>query len=109
MKIELADAVAALRDELMTASARGAGADVAFQVGAIEMEFAVELRHDAKAKGGFKAWVVTADGEASAGRTRTHRISVTLTPRRADGEDLLIHGDRDRPEGPGDVSGRVRN
>ncbi|MFI9342157.1 trypco2 family protein [Streptomyces sp. NPDC052773] len=109
VKIELADAVAALRDELLAAHARGAGAEIAFDVGPIEMEFAVELRHDAKGNGGFKAWVVTAGAEASAGRTRTHRVTVTLTPRRADGRDLPIHGDPDRPQGPGDVSARIPN
>jgi len=57
MEIALADAVAALRDELLEAAARSAGQDLAFQVGPVEMKFAVELRADAKVKAGFKAWV----------------------------------------------------
>ncbi|WP_308426304.1 trypco2 family protein, partial [Streptosporangium pseudovulgare] len=59
MEIELADAVEAVRDELLAAAVRGAGSEIAFTVGPIELEFAVELKVDAKAKGGFKAWVVT--------------------------------------------------
>jgi hypothetical protein len=93
VEIELADAVAAVRDELLEAAWRGVGQEVAFAVGPIELEFAVELRADAKAKAGFKAWVLaSAEVEAGVGRASTHRVKVTLTPKRADGGDLLIAG-----------------
>ena len=107
MEIELADAVAAVRDELLEAVARGAGQEVLFKVGPVQLEFAVELRADAKAKAGFKAWVVSGDLEGAAGRTRTHRVTVSLTPQRPGGGDLLVGGDSERPPGPGDVSGRI--
>ncbi|MQS08447.1 trypco2 family protein [Streptomyces alkaliphilus] len=107
--IELADAVAAIRDELLTATARGAGQDVAFKVGPVELEFTVELRADAKVKSGFKAWVVSADAEAGVTRGRTHRVAVTLTPQRPDGGDLLIAGNANRSGGPGDLSGHVED
>ncbi|MET9686617.1 trypco2 family protein [Streptomyces coeruleorubidus] len=107
MNIELADAVAGLRDELLTAAARGAGQEVVFDVGTIELELAVELRTDAKAKAGFKAWVVSGDAEAGVARGRTHRVTLSLTPRRADGGDLLVGGDSRRPAGPGDVSDHI--
>lgn len=107
MEIELADAVAALRDELLEAAARGAGQEIAFAVGSVELEFAVELRADAKAKAGFKAWVLaSADVEAGAGRTSVHRVKVTLTPKQPGGGDLLISGTSGRtlaPGGPGHV------
>jgi hypothetical protein len=48
MEIELADAVASVQDELMAAATRGASSDVEFVVGPIELEFAVEMRRDAK-------------------------------------------------------------
>ena len=54
MEIELADAVAAVRDELVEAAARGVGQAVAFTVGPIEMEFAVELRADARGRRGSR-------------------------------------------------------
>jgi hypothetical protein len=54
VEIELADAVAAVRDELVEAAARGVGQAVSFTVGPIEMEFAVELRADARAKAGSR-------------------------------------------------------
>jgi hypothetical protein len=106
--IELADAVAVVREELLDAARRGVGQGVAFAVGPIEMEFAVELRADAKAKAGFKAWVLaSAEVEAGVTRGRTHRVTVTLTPRRPDGGDLLIAAEPDGRAGPGDVSGHV--
>ncbi|MER6825009.1 trypco2 family protein [Streptosporangium sp. NPDC000563] len=101
MDIELADAVAAVRDELLEASVRGAGSEIAFAVGPIELEFAVELKVDAKAKTGFKAWVVTGDVEAGIARGHTHKVKVTLSPKRPDGADLLITGARIAPDSEG--------
>lgn len=107
MDIELAQAVEGLRDELLAAAVAGAGSQIAFAVGPIELEFAVELKADAKAKAGFKAWVVTAGAEAGVSRGRTHKVKVTLTPKHPDGSDVLIAGDPERRSGPGDVSGHL--
>ncbi|MGW2397444.1 trypco2 family protein [Kitasatospora sp. NPDC001664] len=102
------DAVAAVRDELIAAAGRGGNhPEVVFAVGPVEMEFEVELRVDAKAKAGFKLWAVGAETEAGLSRGRTHRVSFTLTPRSAHGGDLLVSGSAERPDGPGDVSGRI--
>ncbi|MFJ2775261.1 MULTISPECIES: trypco2 family protein [unclassified Kitasatospora] len=103
----MADAVAAVRDELLEAAARGIGQDIAFAVGPVEMEFEVELRADAKARGGFRVWAVTAEAEAGVSRGRTHRVSFTLTPRTADDQDVIIRGSAQRPKGPGPVGGRI--
>ncbi|MFF0415596.1 trypco2 family protein [Kitasatospora sp. NPDC004745] len=110
MDVPLADAVAAVRDELLEAAAR-AGDDpgVVFAVGQVEMEFEVELRADAKAKAGFKLWAVGAETEAGISRARTHRVSFTLTPKRPDGTDLLISSVQERPEGPGGTTGRIKD
>ncbi|MFD8892724.1 trypco2 family protein [Streptomyces sp. NPDC059566] len=108
MDVPLTDAVAAVRDQLIEAAARvGDDPGVVFAVGPVEMEFEVELRADAKAKAGFKLWAVGAETEAGLSRGRTHRVSFTLTPKRPDGGDLLVSSTQDRPEGPGDVSGRI--
>jgi len=107
VEIELADAVAAVREEMLEAARRGVDQRVGFVVGPIEMEFAVELRADARAKAGFKAWVfASAEVQAGVARGSTQRVKVTLTPKRPDGTDLLI-ADLQTPAGPGDVSGRV--
>ncbi|MFV8129906.1 trypco2 family protein [Streptomyces syringium] len=93
--IELADAVEAVRDGLTEAAARGTGRDLGFDVGEISMEFTVEIRKDAKGKGGVKAWVVSADAEASRGSTRTHKVAFTLTPKdRRTGEGWKVGNDR---------------
>jgi hypothetical protein len=109
MDIPLVDAVAAVRDELLEAAARGVGQDVTFAVGPVEMEFEVEAREDARAKGGFRLWAVTAGGEAAASRGHRHRVTFTLTPRSAQGGDLLIRGSAGRASGPGDTTGRIED
>ncbi|MEU9609011.1 trypco2 family protein [Streptomyces sp. NPDC048057] len=108
MDVPLVDAVAAVRDELIAAARVGGNhPDLTFAVGPVEMEFEVELRADARVKGGFKLWAVGAEVEAGVARGRTHRVSFTLTPRNARGGDLLVSGSPERPAGPGDVSGRI--
>jgi NTP-dependent ternary system trypsin peptidase co-occuring protein len=107
MDIELGDAVAALRDELLDAADRATTAEVEFAVGPIELEFAVELRMDAKAKTGFKAWVVSADAEAGASRTTKHKVTVTLTPRAPGGGDMIVSNKAPGADGPGDVTGHI--
>jgi hypothetical protein len=94
--MELAEAVKTVRDELLRAAAQGAGSDVAFEVGPIELEFSVELRRDRQTRGGIKAYIVSAEKNVAASRGLTHRVSLTLTPRQTDsGDPLLIAADGD--------------
>ncbi|MFI6644498.1 trypco2 family protein [Streptomyces sp. NPDC050504] len=79
--IELADAIASLRDQLVEAAGRTAGQPVAFEVGDIQMEFALELRKEVKGGVKVKAWVVEAGTDAGASSARTHRVAFTLKPR----------------------------
>ncbi|MGW2275303.1 trypco2 family protein [Streptomyces yangpuensis] len=103
------DAVAAVRDELLAAAAQvSEDPGVVFAVGPVEMEFEVELRADAKAKAGFKLWAVGAEVEAGVSRGRTHRVSFTLTPKSANGKDLLVHATRPRQPGPGPTTERIK-
>lgn len=99
--IELADAVQAVRDGLMSAATAGAGQDLTFDVGEISMEFTVELRRDVKGTGGVKAWIVEAGAEGSRGSTRTHKVAFKLTPKdRRTGSGWKVGNDR-----PAGVSG----
>jgi len=107
MDIALADAVEVVRNELLGAATRGAKSDVQFDVSEVVLEFAVELREDHGAELGFKAWVVSLGADASRGQSETHRVSVTLHPQGKNGDRWLVAGDSVRPEGPGDVSGRI--
>lgn len=79
--IELADAIEAIRLGLLDAADRGHGQAIQFEVGPVTLDFTVELTRDARAKGGVKAWVLTTDAEAGIKSTRTHKVSVTLTPK----------------------------
>jgi hypothetical protein len=99
--IELAEVVESVRDGLVEAASRGAGKGLRFELGEIQMEFMVEVRRDARARGGVKAWVVDAGAEAGVSRARTHKVSFTLKPKNtATGQDWLVAADDE-----GDVSG----
>ncbi|MFJ8040673.1 trypco2 family protein [Kitasatospora sp. NPDC096147] len=88
--IELADAVEAVREQLAEAVARGEGQAVRFGVESVVLEFGVELKLDAKVKGGVKAWVFTADAEGGVARQRSHKITVTLASKTADGGSVDV-------------------
>ena len=76
----------------------GADSPVRMAVGPIQMGFTVELRREATATGGVKAWVVSADAEAKKSRGTTHRDSFTLTPKDSvTGRDIEVgNGDPGR-------------
>src|SRR4051812_33004827 len=107
VEIELVDAVAAIRDELLESATRAVGQQLSFTVGPIEMEFAVELRQDAHAKAGFKAWVLSGEVQGGVTRGRAHRVLITLTPQRPGGGDLLISARPNQMQGPGDISEHI--
>ncbi|WP_329581144.1 hypothetical protein OG500_17165 [Kitasatospora sp. NBC_01250] len=79
--IELAEAVEAVRRQLVSAAERAEGERFQFEVGTVELEFDVELRREVKAAGRVRAWVLSGQAEAAAGRTRTQRVTVSLTPK----------------------------
>ncbi|MEU5164477.1 trypco2 family protein [Streptomyces sp. NPDC020875] len=93
--IDLADAVDAVRAQLVTAAARANGSPVRFEVDGIELEFTVELRRDTTGGGRVRAWVVDAGAERTTGTGRTHRVAVTLTPRGAGTNDSWLVGNDD--------------
>ncbi|MEV6494392.1 trypco2 family protein [Actinoplanes sp. NPDC051633] len=80
MEIDLATAVSTLKTEILEALEKVARDKLVFEVTNIELEFAVNLRADAKAKAGFKAWVVSAEAEAGVGRDQLQRIKIAITP-----------------------------
>ncbi|MFJ8538799.1 trypco2 family protein [Streptomyces sp. NPDC093591] len=82
--IELTSAVRVLRDELVAAAAAADGERISFEVQEITLEFEVELRAEARAKAGFKAWVVSGEADGAVGRRRGHRVALTLKPKDAE-------------------------
>ncbi|MFG3285980.1 trypco2 family protein [Streptomyces sp. NPDC048111] len=95
--IELADAIESVRDQLTEAAARATG-PLVFELGAIQMEFTLELRKEVKGGAKVRAWVVDAGADAGRLTGRTHKVSFTLTPQAAAGGAAWRVGN-DRPGG----------
>lgn len=94
--IELADAIEAVREQLIDAATRATGKPVLFEVGDIEMEFTIELRKDVT--GGLKAraWVLEGGADRTQSTGRTHRVAFTLKPKNAQtGGGWLVGNDDD--------------
>ena len=89
-ELELATAVAAVRDELLQAAAAAQDENLRFEVGEVSMEFSVEIRKDANAKVGFTAWVVTAGAGGGVGRSDIHKVALSLRPHFADGRQVEV-------------------
>ncbi|MER7455651.1 trypco2 family protein [Micromonospora sp. NPDC126480] len=88
-KIGLADAITALREELTTAIEAAGAEDLRFRVGEMSVEFEIAVERTSGGRGGLKFWVVEAGGEHTRTGSHTHRITVPLTPTRADGRPVL--------------------
>jgi hypothetical protein len=91
----LADAVKGIRAELDAAMAEGVGDNVQFEVGPVELEFAVDIQKDAKADFGVRVWVLSLGAKGGASQGSTNRIKVVLNPKDEHGKQLKIASDRD--------------
>ncbi|MFI5525693.1 trypco2 family protein [Streptomyces platensis] len=80
-RIDLTEAVQAVRDDLRAATESFDGGDLQFDMGPIELEFTVELERDPRARSGVRTWVVTDAGAAKVSAPARHRLTLTLTPR----------------------------
>lgn len=92
--VELVEAIKAVRRQLKEASVDAKDEDIQMDVDALELEFTVEIRRDLKAKGGVKAWVISADAEAGLTRIGTHKVCISLKPRvKLTGESVAVGDD----------------
>jgi Trypsin-co-occurring domain 2 len=89
-ELELAAAVATVRDELLKAAKSAVDQDIRFEVGDVTMEFSVEMRKDVKAKFGFTAWVVTAEAGGGVARSDVHKVALSLRPHLRDGQSVEV-------------------
>ncbi|MFE9425309.1 trypco2 family protein [Kitasatospora sp. NPDC006697] len=90
-EIELTQAVAVLRQQLVAAATAVSDQEPIFEVRDLTMEFSVELRKDAQAKAGFRAWVVSGESGVAVSGNRAHRVTLTLAPKNAaDGGSWII-------------------
>jgi hypothetical protein len=76
--ISLGDAVKALRGELIGAMTAAEGESLRFEVGSVEMEFAMTVRREGGGSAGVQLGVVSISGESSISRDAIHRVTVRL-------------------------------
>ncbi len=91
----LADAVDLVRAQLAEARRRAAAEDndVQFHVGDVTVEFGVELTRQGSGQLGLTLGVVTVSVGGSRSRQASHKVTISLTPHTADGDDIDISDD----------------
>ncbi|MEV0262314.1 trypco2 family protein [Streptomyces sp. NPDC050617] len=94
--LDLADAIALLRDQVAEAQRRidapGTAGDqgIRFGLGEITLELGMELARAQGAGGKLRFGVVGVEGERQSTRTATHRVTVRLDPRTADSSGVEV-------------------
>ena len=105
--IPIAQAIKAIRQEIMTAVAAGANEAVKFDLGAIELEFQVEISQGQSGGGGgsagFNVGVVAVELSGERGversKTTTHTVKLTLNPVTSQGGTVQVSA-QDMPTRP---------
>lgn len=92
--IKLADALAALRQQLIEAQQEGKNSDVRFLVDNIELEFQAGLTSEIGGEGSVGWWVYTAKAGAKAAQQTLQKIKLTM---KMIGKADPYVGDQDRP------------
>jgi len=99
--VELSDAIAVVREQLITAQIMGrrvvAGPVLTFAVGKVSIEFSGEVKKVDGVGGGVKFWVVTADAKVERSTGAAHRVTVELIPQTAEGASFVVADDVDAP------------
>lgn len=96
--IELADAIQALRDELVRAQRSKDSNDILFQIKDIELEMQFQVSRSAGADGGIKFWLISLGAKGEQGSTATHTVKLKLQALTPEGGDVSIHDLTARPE-----------
>jgi hypothetical protein len=79
--IALAEVIRQLRGDLALAEWQGEGKDLKFELGPIELEFAVVVDSSRQAGARARLWVVDVNADGRKGSSVTHRIKLMLQPR----------------------------
>jgi hypothetical protein len=90
VEIPLANAIRALRREIVEAVRAGSGEEIRFALGPVELELQVEAAREVGGEAGVKFWLVSIGGKGSRSSGTSHTVRLTLTPVRtsaAAGED----------------------
>jgi hypothetical protein len=81
-RVELAQVLGQLRQELSAAMRAGEGEDLRFELGPVELELTVEVSKEAGPNAKVRFWVMELGAEGKVGSQATQRITLTLDPRR---------------------------
>lgn len=81
-RVELAQVISQLRQELSAAMREGEGEDLQFELGPIEVELTVALSKEAGPHAKVRFWVIELGADAKIASQATQRITLTLDPRR---------------------------
>ncbi|MGH9212433.1 MAG: trypco2 family protein [Acidimicrobiales bacterium] len=95
--LDLADALNALRGQLVEAQQRVGHSPIHLSVEEVTVELGLELHRSAKGGGGLRFGVVSLDGSGERARRATHRVSVRLTAHTDEG-GLVEVSDEDARE-----------
>jgi Trypsin-co-occurring domain 2 len=91
--IELAELIRDLRSELSRARAEGAGEDLRFEVGPVQLELNVVVSREAAPGARVRFWVVEAGADVKLSSSTAQKINLTLTPQVTGGGRALVAGD----------------
>lgn len=80
-----------MRAELQDAMAEGAGQPLQFEVGPVELEFAVDIRKEKAVDTSAKVYVLSLGGRASKATADTHRLKITLQPKDEHGNPARVN------------------
>ena len=78
--IPLAGLIKELRRELLEAMREGAGSELQFSLGPVELDLEVQVSRERGGGGGIKFWVLSAEGSVKGASARTQRIHLVLNP-----------------------------
>ena len=81
-RVELAQLISQLRQELSAAIREGEGEDLRFELGPVELELTVAVSREAGPNAKVRFWVIELGAEGKGGSQATQRITLTLDPRR---------------------------
>jgi hypothetical protein len=81
-RVELAQVISQLRQELSAAMREGEGKDLRFELGPVELALTVAVSREAAPNAKVRFWVVELGAEGKAVSQATQHITLTLDPRR---------------------------
>jgi hypothetical protein len=82
--LKLSEMIEALRVELAVAAKAGDGQELRFEVGPIDLEVEIAVTKTTTSNAGVEFWVIKAGADRERVDAVTHRLKITLQPKRAD-------------------------